>query len=187
MGAARNALREEETKESIIDLYLDLIDRSSDICTDLATVTAERDAALATNQELIDENASLGMERDRLREASTVARVQREQRPWVAHNFGERPGWMPVLGLAEEVGELAHAFLKREQGIRGTKEQHDADIRDAAADLVIFLCDVASAEGFDLDQVISETWDMVRKRDFKADPAGGGNHQHTPPEAAEGE
>ena len=111
-------------------------------------------------------------------EESTISRVQREQRPWVAHNFGDRPKWMPVMGLMEELGELAHAFLKREQGIRGTREEHTADIRDAAADVVIFLCDVASAEGFDLDQIVSETWNTVRKRDFKADAVTGGGHAH---------
>jgi len=28
------------------------------------------------------------------------------------------------MGLVEEVGELAHAHLKNEQGIRGTPEEH---------------------------------------------------------------
>lgn len=109
---------------------------------------------------------------------STLQDVQEDQRAWVKHNFGERPAWMPIMGAMEELGELAHSFLKKEQGIKGTPEQHDADIRDALADIVIFLCDAASALGVDLDDAVLETWEVVRKRDFKADAATGGGHDH---------
>ena len=109
---------------------------------------------------------------------STLKRVQQEQVAWVAHNFGDRPQWMPILGCMEELGELAHSFLKREQGIKGTHEQHTADIRDALADVVIFLCDVASSQGIDLDAALAETWAIVRQRDFKADAMTGGEHNH---------
>ena len=71
----------------------------------------------------------------------TFEQLQAELRPWVEHNFGKRPPWQPALGLQEEAGELAHAVLKKAQGIRGTAEEHDAAIRDAVADLVIFLAD----------------------------------------------
>lgn len=71
----------------------------------------------------------------------TFEQLQAELRPWVEHNFGKRPSWQPALGLQEEAGELAHAVLKKAQGIRGTPEKHDAAIRDAVADLAIFLAD----------------------------------------------
>lgn len=109
---------------------------------------------------------------------STLKRVQQEQVEWVRHNFGNRPAWYPILGCMEELGELAHSFLKREQGIKGSHEQHTADIRDALADVVIFLCDVASSQGVDLDAALAETWAMVRQRDFKANPTTGGDHDH---------
>lgn len=99
-----------------------------------------------------------------------LRRVQDEQRPWVKHNFGDRPSWMPLLGVMEELGELAHAHLKREQGIR-TNEDHDAKARDAVADIVIFLADYCSATGIDLESVVLETWEQVKQRDWKADPA----------------
>ena len=38
-------------------------------------------------------------------------RLQAEQAEWSARNFGAQPSWHMVLGLIEEVGELAHAQL----------------------------------------------------------------------------
>jgi NTP pyrophosphatase (non-canonical NTP hydrolase) len=104
----------------------------------------------------------------------TLTRIQAEQRAWVLHNFGNREAWQPLLGIQEEVGELAHAFLKRHQGIRGTREEHDAAIRDAVADIIIFLLDFSSAEGIDVREVLDETWQKVRQRDWKADTETGG-------------
>jgi len=49
-----------------------------------------------------------------------------------------------LLGLLEEMGEYAHAQLKMEQGIRGTKEEHLASQHDAIADIVIFFCDAVN-------------------------------------------
>ena len=95
--------------------------------------------------------------------------MQREQVAWVKHNFGEREAWQPLLGVAEEVGELSHAYLKRHQGIR-MQEGHDEAIVDAVADIVIFLSDFCSSEGIDLADAVELTWEKVRQRDWKADP-----------------
>ena len=43
-----------------------------------------------------------------------------------------------LLGICEEAGELCHAQLKKEQGIRGTIEQHDAAMKDAVGDIMIY-------------------------------------------------
>lgn len=75
----------------------------------------------------------------------TFEQLQAELRPWVEHNFGKRPSWQPALGLVEEAGELSHAVLKRAQGIRGSTAEHDAAIRDAIADLIIFLADFCNS------------------------------------------
>ena len=107
-------------------------------------------------------------------EQGSLRRIQEEQREWVRHNFGDRPAWQPLLGIQEEVGELAHAFLKRSQGIR-TGEDHDAAIHDAVADIVIFLLDFCSAEGIDLESQLEQTWAAVRERDWKTDPTTGGD------------
>ena len=109
----------------------------------------------------------LKAENERLEGKDTLARVQQEQVTWVKHNFENRPAWMPIMGLSEEVGELNHAFLKREQKIR-TSEDHSAMIKDALADIIIFACDVATAENIDLRKALEETWDKVKKRDWKA-------------------
>jgi len=99
-----------------------------------------------------------------------LKKLQEEQKSWVNHNFGERPSWHPLLGVVEEVGELAHAYLKREQGIR-VEEDHTENAKDAVADIVIYLADFCSAEGFDLQQIVQDTWDLVKQRDWKKDPA----------------
>ena len=98
------------------------------------------------------------------------ARLQAEQRPWVEHNFGKRPSYWPLLGAVEEIGELAHAHLKAEQGIR-TGEDHAANKKDAVADIIIYLADYCSAEGIDLQSVVEETWAEVKQRDWKKHPA----------------
>ncbi len=33
-----------------------------------------------------------------------LRQLQEEQRPWVLKNFGERPTWMPLMGMCEEAG-----------------------------------------------------------------------------------
>ena len=99
-----------------------------------------------------------------------LRQLQDEQRPWVQHNFGNRPSWMPLLGVMEELGELAHAHLKRAQGIR-TTEDHDAKARDAVGDIVVYLADYCSATGIDLERTVAEVWAEVKRRDWKADPA----------------
>ena len=90
---------------------------------------------------------------------------------WTEKNFGLCRGSNdPLLGIVEETGELCHAILKRKQGIRGTKEEHDAAIRDAIGDIVIFLMDFCNEEQIILDDCISEAWSQVVKRDWKVKP-----------------
>jgi NTP pyrophosphatase (non-canonical NTP hydrolase) len=75
--------------------------------------------------------------------------------------------------MVEEMGELAHHMLKSRQGIRGEGVDHDAEIRDACADLVIFTLGIASHKGFDLMTAINEAWDVVKKRDWARFPRNG--------------
>lgn len=99
--------------------------------------------------------------------------IQQQHREWQLRNFGEHPAWHPLLGVGEEVGELQHAFLKREQGIRGTKEEHDAAIRDAVADILIYLCDFCNCEKIDMLEELNKTWLEVSKRDWKKNSVNG--------------
>jgi len=102
---------------------------------------------------------------------TTLRRIQKEQAEWSLRNFGERPSYQPLLGIAEEVGELCHAHLKNEQGVRMT-EDHEANKRDAVGDIMIYLMDYCSKEGFDVTQCLVETWNKVRQRDWVANPDG---------------
>lgn len=103
----------------------------------------------------------------------TLKDLQDQQRAWVAHNFGDRPWQMPLMGVSEEVGELNHALLKQWQGIRGSWHEHEDNAKDSVADIVIFLADLCSARGWDFDAIVTETWEKVLKRDWKADAKTG--------------
>ena len=97
--------------------------------------------------------------------------LQQEVGNWSLQNFGPQEAWKPLLGIGEEVGELNHAYLKRSQGIR-TTENHDEDIEDAAADIIIYLCDFCCKENIDLEATLQKVWDRVKKRNWQANPEG---------------
>ena len=67
-------------------------------------------------------------------------KIQDEIAEWTERNFPTHPAYHPLLGVAEEVGELSHAHLKQEQSIR-TGEDHQADLFDAVGDIKIYLLD----------------------------------------------
>lgn len=102
--------------------------------------------------------------------------LQEEVALWALENFGrDVPQHQPLLGVGEEVGELMHAQLKYEQGIRGYDVQKfSADGVDAIGDIMIYLADYCNRAGFSLDECVRTTWEKVRRRDWKKDPEGGG-------------
>jgi hypothetical protein len=57
--------------------------------------------------------------------------------------------------MIEELGELSHGVLKKLQGIRGTTDDHQDEIEDACADIVIFSLDYCNMNGFDLYDALS--------------------------------
>ena len=99
-----------------------------------------------------------------------LRKLQAEQDVWSNRNFKNKKPYQPILGAAEEVGELAHAYLKMEQGIRGTREEHVAAMRDAVGDTCVFLMDLCNQMGWQMDEIIQETWDHVKKRNWTEDP-----------------
>jgi NTP pyrophosphatase (non-canonical NTP hydrolase) len=105
--------------------------------------------------------------------------LQRMQYRWAVANFGDGcqtprvPGFHTLLGIGEEFGELCHSHLKQEQCIRGTEAEHEANAKDALADMIIYMCDYASRRGWDLEGIVVETWAAVSQRDWKANPADG--------------
>jgi len=68
----------------------------------------------------------------------TLQDLQESLYEWQIYNFGDQDNERVLLGVCEEVGELCHAVLKKEQGIRGTPEEHDNELRDAIGDIMIY-------------------------------------------------
>ena len=103
----------------------------------------------------------------------SLRRLQAEHAKWMRRNFGGHiEPWRTLLGLVEELGEIAHAFLKRRDGIR-VSEDHLTKIRDGTGDLIIFLAGFATTMGFDLEDAVGETWDKVKRRDWRKHPNDG--------------
>lgn len=70
----------------------------------------------------------------------------------------------PLLGMGEEYGELLHPILYRLQGRGCEGEEGRVMIKDALADLMVFMCDFASRESIDLEATLNTVWEKVSKR-----------------------
>lgn len=104
---------------------------------------------------------------------SEIRRIQAEQKEWSDRNFPTKAPYQPLIGMMEELGELSHAHLKQEQGIRGTYEEHQAAAKDAIGDIVIFMMDYCNQRGFDLESIVAETWAEVKRRDWTKNGGSG--------------
>jgi NTP pyrophosphatase (non-canonical NTP hydrolase) len=98
--------------------------------------------------------------------------LQEEQRAWSMKNFGPHPWWHVFLGMVEEMGELSHAVLKQEQGIRKGEDLRAKEI-DSVGDLVVYLADFCCCRGINLEQTIKDVWSEVKRRDWKKNPVDG--------------
>jgi NTP pyrophosphatase (non-canonical NTP hydrolase) len=99
--------------------------------------------------------------------------LQVRHRLWLEHNFPNQQEHDALLGLVEEVGELAHAHLKASQGIRGTSLKHRDDAIDAIGDIIIYLASYCNTNGYDLEQCLISAWDEVKNRDWVKYPKDG--------------
>lgn len=102
-----------------------------------------------------------------------IQAFQREHREWVAYNFPNAEPWMPVMGMAEEIGELQHACLKLHQGIRGDRDEHIKEMADAIGDVFIYMSDVCTKFGLDLETCIQVAWEEVKQRDWQKNHGDG--------------
>lgn len=98
--------------------------------------------------------------------AITVREIQNQHKEWAERNFPMAEKHQPLLGMLEELGELSHAHLKKEQGIRGDAEKHIADQKDALGDILIFMLHYCNLHEFDLQTILDETWTKVKERDW---------------------
>ena len=101
--------------------------------------------------------------------------LQMEIGKWSDYNFPENKPYQPLLGCQEELGELAHAHLKHEQGIR---KGIDLSItialkEDAVADIFIYLLDYCNRSGIVFSEIIKKTWNEVSQRDWQKCPKNG--------------
>lgn len=93
----------------------------------------------------------------------TLQDLQESLYDWQNYNFGAQDNERVLLGMAEEAGELCHSHLKLEQGIRGTPEDHEVDMRDAVGDICIYMLNYMSGMGKKLPTFVSR--DDVEKSD----------------------
>lgn len=97
---------------------------------------------------------------------------------WGRRNFGQGVNHQPLLGAMEELGELAHAHLKAEQGIRKmTREEYEKQAHDAVGDIIVYLADYCGINGLNLDHAVRDTWGRVKQRDWRENPETGGKEQ----------
>ena len=80
--------------------------------------------------------------------------LQTEQGEWETANFGLQPAWRPLMGMGEEIGEAMHCCLKMDQGIRGTKDQHIENLKDALGDVMIYMFGFLNRSGNDIMEVL---------------------------------
>lgn len=118
---------------------------------------------------------------EHLRSGMPISELQDEHLEWAQYNFdpNSRKPIMMVLGIVEEMGELAHAILKGEQGIRGTQEKFDIIAKDAIGDMFVFMMGFCNARGWSLENIVLETWGRVRQRNWRLSKEDGGDSTPT--------
>ena len=108
-------------------------------------------------------------------ESFSTNTLQTYIRKWRERNFPARGLELErdsMAGVAEEVGELHHWWLKHKQGIRNvSKEIRDREMRDAVGDIIIYLMGVCDANEWQVQDVLEETVNKVVQRDWKHNPA----------------
>jgi NTP pyrophosphatase (non-canonical NTP hydrolase) len=92
---------------------------------------------------------------------------------WAKKNFPGEEIHHLVYGMMEELGELVHAHLKAEVGIRGTKKEHLAEAKDAVGDLLVFMAEYCFLMGISMHDALWDTWGEVQKRDWQKYPHDG--------------
>jgi len=100
--------------------------------------------------------------------------LQHEVANWSMVNFPKNQPYHPLVGIMEEVGELAHAHLKMEQGIRGDEIEHKVAKLDAVGDIVIYLADYCARNDISLGLAVESTWQIVKQRNWRKNPTTGG-------------
>ena len=100
--------------------------------------------------------------------------LQEELNTWLNHNFPDTTSDKQLKGVMEELGELCHADLKSDQGIRGyTPKKTRAETMDAIGDLVIYLINYCNKKEISFKECIFMAKDTIMKRDWVKNPTNG--------------
>lgn len=99
--------------------------------------------------------------------------IQEQIDRWRGYNFPKATPDQQFMGMTEELGELAHAILKGQQGIRGYSPEDTAEIKDAIGDLMIYLLNFCSMHEWSALEILQDVWDEVKERDWQANPEDG--------------
>lgn len=106
-------------------------------------------------------------------ENMNILEMQEQHRQWAQHNFPKTLPHQPLLGIVEEVGELSHAHLKNEQGIRGSAVLHCLAKEDAVGDIMMYLFHYCELNGLTLSACINTAWNEIKTRDWIKFPKNG--------------
>ena len=100
----------------------------------------------------------------------TISEYQKLFSDWSKKNFGDHfgSGYRNLLGVSEEVGELCHAHLKGEQGIRYSPEEILNMKKDAVGDIIVFLSNYCDSQGIDLEECIEIAWLEIKDRKYES-------------------
>jgi len=103
----------------------------------------------------------------------TFKRLQEIQFTWAQENFGDQEAWKPLLGAVEELGEVSRAHLKGAQGIRGTQEEWAQQGQVEVGDVIIYLAEYCSRQGWDLGSCVEQALRKLSDRDWRQFPETG--------------
>jgi len=71
------------------------------------------------------------------------------------------------------IGRISHSYLKMDQGIRGTPEQHRNDISKGLSELYENLALYCMYHDENLFEILEDTWNKVKQRNWKNNPTTG--------------
>lgn len=99
-----------------------------------------------------------------------LRRYQKAVNKWAKKTYPQNDvkTWRPLVGLVEELGELAHAFLKLDQGVHRNTTTTEA-VSDAVGDLMVFLLEFCENNNIDIEEAFLEVWEKDVSRRTRSD------------------
>lgn len=100
---------------------------------------------------------------------------QQELIDWEIRNFGKQEPYRKLLGMIEELGEIAHSLLKAEQGIREGKDGKVdlEELGDGVADIFIYGSNLLSSYGINVEETLKNVIEKILSRDWIKYPKNG--------------